>query len=257
MRIAIVENSRNTHYGQVGVALAEAGNLTDVYRPYLGGPLPGTDDRHAGIVVFGGDQSAMADDQHPYLADLARLMRGWGEAGRAVLGICLGSQILARGYGGRNQLGGATEYGWTEVRLTDQGRDDPVLGMVPPAFRSFQWHDDTFSLPPGALHLAVGQRVAHQAFRMAPRVYGMQFHFEANRSVVTRWTDETPGNPPRTDRGDPSRLAGGLAFSCRTARTRGRRRRSGIGAGLGAADLGRSHPDVLAVLAVSAGGGMG
>ncbi len=65
-----------------------------------------------------------------------------------------------------------------------------MLSAVPESFRIFQWHADTFTLPPGAAHLAQGAVAAYQAFRTAPRVYGTQFHFEANRAVVARWSEQ-------------------------------------------------------------------
>jgi GMP synthase-like glutamine amidotransferase len=143
-------------------------------------------------VVFGGEQSALDDVRHPYLPELARRMRAFGEAGRAVLGICLGAQILARAHGGRNRLGEAREFGWREVRRTPAAEGDPVLGAVPPAFRVFQWHSDTFDLPPEAVHLAEAPEVPAQAFRIGARSWGMQFHFEANRAVVAHWSRTFP-----------------------------------------------------------------
>ena len=104
----------------------------------------------------------------------------------------LGSQILARGLGGQNHLGVAREFGWCPVEVTDAGRDDPVLGAIPPCFSIFQWHSDTFSLPEGAVHLAQSGVARHQAFRFGRAAYGMQFHFEANRAVVRDWSREFP-----------------------------------------------------------------
>jgi GMP synthase-like glutamine amidotransferase len=192
MRVAIVENTRNTHHGQVGVALNEAGLMLDVFRPWVDGRLPEGPGDYAGLIVFGGEQSAVDDARHPYLPELARRMRAWGEAGGAVLGICLGSQLLARGLGAANRVGEAPEFGWCEVRRTAAGATDPVLSAVPAAFHAFQWHSDTFSLPPGAVQLAEGDEVAQQAFRAGPRVYGMQFHFEASQAVVGRWLSQFP-----------------------------------------------------------------
>lgn len=192
MRVAIVENMDNTHHGQVGIALHEAGALIDVYRPYLGQPLPRTPAQHDAIVVLGGEQSAVDDRQHPYLPHLADLMRAHTEADRAVLGICLGSQILARGLGAENHLAAAHEFGWQQVALTDAARTDPVLSAIPPTFRSFQWHTDTFTLPPGAAHLAQSGIAPIQAFRAGRATYGMQFHFEANRAVVASWKALAP-----------------------------------------------------------------
>ena len=188
MRVAIVENTAVSHHGQVGVALAEAGVLADVFRPFAGGGLPADPAAYAGLVVLGGEQSALDDGLHPYLPALARLMRAWGEAGRAVLGICLGAQLLARGHDAANRLGAAPEFGWCEVMRSPEASADPLFGGLPERFRIFQWHSDTFSLPPGAVRLATAKGAAQQAFRIGAKVYGTQFHFEANRAVVAHWS---------------------------------------------------------------------
>ena len=191
MRVAIVENTRITHHGQVGVALHEHAALIDLYKPWSGQPLPRAVDADA-LVVFGGEQSALDDHTHPYLPDLARLMADYTAMDRPVLGICLGSQVLARAYGAANHLGTAPEFGWVDVALTDAGRADPVLSVVPERFPIFQWHSDTFSLPDGAVHLARSAAAAHQAFRIGRATYGTQFHFEASRSVVQDWSETFP-----------------------------------------------------------------
>lgn len=188
MRVAIVENTRITHHGQMGVALHEAGALIDLYRPYLDGVLPARGSYDA-LVVFGGEQNARDDGTHPYLPALAELMAT--EAG-AVMGICLGSQIMARGAGADNIIGRAPEFGWCRVRLTNAGRDDPLFSTLPPSFDIFQWHSDTFTLPAGAVHLAGSDKAAIQAFRLGPRAYATQFHFEASRAVVADWSATFP-----------------------------------------------------------------
>ena len=187
MRVAIVENTAVTHHGQVGVALAEAGVMFDLYRPFAGDGLPAPGD-YAGLIVFGGEQSALDDARHPYLPGLAARMAEFGAAGRAVLGICLGAQLLARGHGAANRIGTAPEFGWCEVRRTPAAEGDPLMAALPPAFRSFQWHSDTFDLPPGAVHLAEAPGARIQGFRVGARSWGMQFHFEANRAVVAHWS---------------------------------------------------------------------
>lgn len=188
MRVAIVENTRITHHGQVGVALHEAGARIGLYKPFTDGRLPDLSEYDA-LVVFGGEQAATDDHIHPYLPELARRMRAFSEADRAVLGICLGSQVLARAFGGQNLLGGTAEFGWSPVQLTEAGAQDPVLGSLPRDFRVFQWHSDTFTLPEDAAHLATGP-VPTQAFRLGRATYGTQFHFEASRAVVADWSRE-------------------------------------------------------------------
>ena len=191
MRVAIVENTAITHHGQVGVALHEAGALIRQYRPFADGilPEPGSFD---GLVVFGGEQSALSDATHSYLPVLGALMARQAADGVAVLGVCLGSQVFARGLGARNLIGTAPEFGWCEVALTAEGRDDPVLGGLPDAFPIFEWHSDTFTLPEGVVHLAQSPAAPAQCFRHGRAGYGMQFHFEANRAVVADWTRTFP-----------------------------------------------------------------
>jgi GMP synthase (glutamine-hydrolysing) len=213
MRVAIVENTRVTHHGLVGVALHERAALIDLYRPYAGQPLPERPEADA-LVVFGGEQAATDDDIHPYLPALADLMAAFTAADKPVLGICLGSQILARAYGAENHLGTAPEFGWVDVSLTPEGREDPVLSVLPERFPVFQWHSDTFTLPAGALHLASSPTAAHQAFRIGRATYGTQFHFEASRTVVEDWTRTFP---EATERMAP----GWIAAHPDLARTRG------------------------------------
>jgi GMP synthase (glutamine-hydrolysing) len=196
MRIAIVENTRVTHHGQVGVALHEQAALIDLYRPWAGQPLPDAPEADA-LVVFGGEQSAVDDAIHPYLPALARLMAAYGAADKPVLGICLGAQILARAFGATNQLGRVPEFGWVEVTLTEDGRADPVFAALPDSFPIFQWHSDTFTLPAGAVRLAANTAAQNQAFRVGRATYGTQFHFEASRPVVADWLATFPDGVDR------------------------------------------------------------
>ena len=187
MRILTVENFRKTELGQVGVALEEAGAEQVWVRPWSGDALPSDIDGFHGMVVLGGEQSALDDHSHPYLPELALLMKAFGDADKAVLGICLGSQLLARAHGGDNLLGQAPEFGWHRVAVTDAGRGDPVFATVEDEFPIFQWHSDTFTLPEGAVHLARNVNATNQCFRIGRASYGMQFHFEASRPVVETW----------------------------------------------------------------------
>lgn len=207
MRVAIVENTRITHHGQMGVALHEAAAKIGQYRPFFDGALPDVAEYDA-LVVFGGEQNARADDTHPYLPDLARRMAAFTAADKPVMGICLGSQLLARACGADNLIGTAPEFGWCGVTLTEAGRADPVLGALPAEFPIFQWHSDTFTLPEGAVHLAQSGTARHQAFRIGRATYGTQFHFEASRAVVADWNRNFPS---LVEQQHPGWLSGGHA----------------------------------------------
>ena len=187
MRVLIVQNYEKTGLGQIGAALAEAGAEIDMRYAHLGDALPDNAAGHDAVVVLGGGQNALDDATSPHFPRLLPLMRDFADSGRAVLGVCLGSQLLARAYGADNLIGAASEFGWCEVTLTPEAADDPVLSAAPPRFPIFQWHDDTFTLPRTGTRLA-GNMVAHnQAFRVGRAAYGIQFHFEADRPLVRQW----------------------------------------------------------------------
>lgn len=187
MHVLVVQNYHNTGLGQVATALNEANASIDLRSPYLGEALPDRHDDHDAIVVLGGDQNALADEAYPYLPRLSGLIKNFGDADKAVLGICLGSQLVARGYGATNILGRPAEFGWKDVICTAQAASDPVLSAVNKQFPIFHWHSDTFTLPEQATHLAASQMTTNQAFRIGRAVYGIQFHFEADTHLVDEW----------------------------------------------------------------------
>ncbi|TRC98252.1 GMP synthase [Mesorhizobium sp. WSM4303] len=188
MRVLVVQNFDNEGLGQIGAALTEAGADIDLRKPYRGDTLPGTSNDHDAIVVLGGAQNALDDEICPYFPALVDLTRDFADKDRSVLGICLGSQLLARAFGGKNQIGGATEFGWHKVSLTPAAKSDPVLAALPQSFPIFEWHDDTFGLPENAVRLAGSAMVENQAFRLGRAAYGFQFHFEADTPMVRDWS---------------------------------------------------------------------
>ena len=192
MRVLVVENDKVTLLGQIGLALEEAGAEIDICRPHAGDAIPANETGHDAIVVMGGPQNARDDERHGYLPALAALMRRFGDADKSVLGVCLGSQLLARAYGGENLIGTAPDFGWCTVALTRDGTGDPVLSAAAASFPIFQWHGDTFTLPDGAVRLATNGAAENQAFRIGRAVYGTQFHFEASRTVVDGWVEAFP-----------------------------------------------------------------
>jgi GMP synthase (glutamine-hydrolysing) len=140
-----------------------------------------------GLIVLGGPMSAWDDANHPHLAGEVRAIEAAVASGTPVLGICLGAQLLARALGASVRPAPAKEIGWYDVSLTEAGRSDPVLRAFSATERVFQWHGDTFDLPADATHLAHGSLCANQAFRYGESAYGLQFHLEADASLIERW----------------------------------------------------------------------
>lgn len=207
MRVLVIENYPKTTLGLVGPALREAGAEICFVRTHRREALPRSPESFDALVMLGGAQDALDDVNHPYLKDEAALARAFGEADKAVLGICLGAQILARAHGAKNILGRPIEFGWHSVRTTAAGTADPMLAALGGAAPIFHWHVDTFTLPPGAVHLAVSDQTEMQGFRIGRASYGIQFHFEAGTELVADWTRGFAGEIALVDPGWPSRHA--------------------------------------------------
>lgn len=188
MRVLAIENYPHTTLGLIAVALREGGAECRILRPHRGDTLPASSVGFDALIVLGGAQDALDDAGYPYLRDEVALLRAFGDADKAVLGSCLGAQLIARAYGADNLLSRPIEFGWRTVRSTEAGRSDPILSAIGLEAPVFHWHQDTFTLPPGAVRLAESEQTYVQAFRLARAVYGIQFHFEAGTELVASWT---------------------------------------------------------------------
>ena len=100
-----------------------------------------------GLIAMGGPMGVYESERYPFLDEECRLIREMVDDGRPVLGVCLGAQLLAHALGGRVFPGPSPEIGLGPVRLTDGGKQDPVLGPAGDSFSAFHWHGDTFDLP--------------------------------------------------------------------------------------------------------------
>lgn len=147
----------------------------------------------AGLVVLGGPMNVDETERHPFLAAEIDWIFAALTAKTPVLGICLGSQLLATAAGARAYPNSVKEIGWYALELTAAAVDDPLFANCPANPTVFQWHGDTFDLPPGAVHLASTAACRQQAFRVGRSAWGLQFHVEVTEEMIDQWLAE-PGN---------------------------------------------------------------
>lgn len=158
-------------------------------------PLDGYD----AVLIFGGSMHVDQEDQHPWLRDEAAWLQTLIEGPQPTLGICLGSQLLARAAGAWVGPLPVPEIGWSEVELTDAGTADPVLSALPPRFEALQWHHYGHELPQGAVALAHSD-ASLQGFRLGESCWGVQFHPEVTEPQLDRWLaakTDLPADPER------------------------------------------------------------
>ena len=136
------------------------------------------------LIVMGGPMGVHDERIHPWLADEKRYINKAMDAGKRVLGICLGAQLIACATGARVAPNPVKEIGWFPVEKTNEAQSTPVGEAMPDRATVFHWHGDTFDIPTGAVHLARSQGCVNQAFAIGQRIIGLQYHLETTRKTA-------------------------------------------------------------------------
>ena len=174
--------------GLVGQALGAKDIPLSIRRPFEGESVPHDLDGASGLLVMGGPMGVYEADRHPYLGDEMKLIERAMAAGAPVLGICLGSQLVARVLGAEVRKGAKKEIGWHTVALTEDALRDPLFKGLESSFVAFHWHGDVFDLPRGAVRLASSDATRDQGFRQGTNVYGLLFHMEVTEGILEGMT---------------------------------------------------------------------
>ena len=179
--VLVMQHHPVENLGTIEQALTAAGLKAEYVHSYAGQPVPGDMEGYAGLVLMGGPMGVYESDRYPWLEDEMRLAERALKAELPVLGVCLGSQLLAAVLGSHVRKGKAPEIGWYEVRLSGLAAADPLWKEAAAAggrFDAFHWHGDIFDLPEGARPLASSAQTECQAFVYGAGAYGLLFHME-------------------------------------------------------------------------------
>jgi GMP synthase-like glutamine amidotransferase len=183
-RVLVLQHAAPEGPGLIARAVEARELAIQIVRSFEGERVPADVGDAVGLVVLGGPMSVHDADRFPYLRQEMKLIEQGMKAGCPVLGVCLGSQLLASVLGARVVKAPRKEVGWHRVTLNDDGLADPVFKGSESSFMGFHWHGEIFSLPQGATSLARSELTSHQAFRYGTSVYGILFHLEVTQEII-------------------------------------------------------------------------
>ncbi|MBN2559701.1 MAG: type 1 glutamine amidotransferase [Phycisphaerae bacterium] len=192
MKVLVIQNHERVDGDMVEAVLRRRALAYVVAKTFRPDPLPDVKAFDA-VVVLGSPASCVELEEHPDLLRAHELVARCVDADRAILGTCLGGQLLARVLGANVRRNEAGEFGCCQVMLTKEGARSPYFEGFPrsASFWTVQWHHDTFGLPNRADLLATSALCRNQAFAVG-RSVGLQFHMEASPRTVAQWVEAYP-----------------------------------------------------------------
>jgi GMP synthase (glutamine-hydrolysing) len=161
------------------------GHSLSATRFYNNEPLPNVEDIDW-LIIMGGPMNIYEESKYPWLAQEKRFIEQAIENEKIILGICLGSQLIADALGAKVFPNQDKEIGWFPIELTSEEQTPQVFNFLPNQFTVFHWHGDTFDLPDGATRIAKSEGCENQAFAYGERVIGLQFHLESTKGSVQK-----------------------------------------------------------------------
>lgn len=136
------------------------------------------------LIIMGGNMNVDEDEIYPWLPKEKELIKATIKAGKKVIGICLGSQLIATALGCKVYPGSEKEIGFFPVQFTDEALSHPFFNHFKNPYHVFHWHSDTFDLQTNAQLIASSAVCQHQAYLIGNYVMGLQFHFEMNEMII-------------------------------------------------------------------------
>jgi GMP synthase (glutamine-hydrolysing) len=180
----VIQHVRCETPGTIADALKANHITARTIRVFEGQSIPKKMNEASGLVIMGGPMGVYEQDRYPFLRQEIHLIQHALEEDKPVLGICLGSQLLAAALGVKVAKGKQKEIGWFPVSLSEAAKSDHLWAGVEPSFMAYHWHGDIFDLPPGAVSLASSELTDCQAFRYGPYAYGLLFHMEVTERII-------------------------------------------------------------------------
>lgn len=170
--------------GCIGNWIEKNSHAVQYTRFYENPSIPGVDE-YDWLVVMGGPMSVNDEDEFPWLVEEKKAIKAAIEKNKTVIGICLGSQLIAQVLVGKVYKNKEKEIGWFDISLTGTKESENLLntGSANP-IKVFHWHGETYEIPANSIHLAYSAGCRSQAFLYDGKVLGLQFHLEVTEQSI-------------------------------------------------------------------------
>jgi len=192
--ISVLQHAAFEGPGEIATWAALNGYPLDIHHLYHGDKLPEIDSFDL-LVVMGGEMNVYQDRDYPWLKSERKFIHTTLEQGKKIVGICLGSQLIADALGSRVCQNAEYEIGWFPLTFAPEGCE--AFPFLPTDATVLHWHGDTFQLPPGAIRLASSPGCPEQGFVIPQKCLGLQFHFEVDPALARQMVEGSSDNWPK------------------------------------------------------------
>lgn len=183
MKVHVLMNDPMAHLGTIQQWIDEKSYELSLTRVYESTNFPNLDAFDL-LIILGGSMGAYEEDQYPWLKDEKKFITKAIQQNKVILGICLGSQLIAEVIGGKVYRHIHDEIGWWDVHFTKSTQQTDLFKDLPKSLTFFQYHGDTFDLPDSAVRIATNEAAKNQGFVYKDQVVGLQFHPEFSQNQL-------------------------------------------------------------------------
>ena len=191
-RVLVLQHADPEHPGLISDAVRNVGGTLETIRGDLGQHIPSTLEGYSGLIIMGGPQSVYEEEEFPYLRAEKQLAREAIDNNIPLIGICLGSQIIADVLGSEVHPSGGVEIGWKDITRSAEIAVNPILSALPETFTPLHWHGDVYDLPNGATPIGSSDMTACQGFTYGETTYAPLFHLEMTEQQITDMATQFP-----------------------------------------------------------------
>jgi GMP synthase-like glutamine amidotransferase len=190
-KIFIIQHTASTHPGKIILMLERLGHSLEILKLFENPQLKAPDN-FDGVIILGGGMSVNDENQFAWIKPECKFIRELVKKEIPLLGVCLGAQMIAKAHGAIVKKNSSPEFGWSDIRPTEFALKDKFYN-IKNSLDVYQWHDETFDIPLGAIRLSYSQACANQAYKLGKNCYGIQYHPETDYEMINDWLYKEDG----------------------------------------------------------------